>query len=108
MRRLKPVPLIAGLVVLALLWLVRPLWHGLTMVVWTAPIVWLPPLAILAVGAVLLRRSRNSWVTLEDLSAGVRPPAWLVAFPMAAFVVFLLGARLHGPLVGRAIVKATT
>ena len=108
MRRLKPVPLVAGLVALTLLWLVRPLWHGLTMVVWTAPIVWLPPLAILAVGAVLLRRSRNSWTTLEDLSAGVRPPAWLVAFPIAAFVVLLLGARLQGPLVGRAIVKATT
>jgi hypothetical protein len=107
-RRVKPVPVVLALVVLALLWLVRPLWHGLAMLLWTAPIVWFPPLVILVAGAILLRRSRRSWTTLEDLSAGVRPPAWLVAFPVLAVVVFFLGASLHGALVGRAIVDATT
>ncbi|MEA2289651.1 MAG: hypothetical protein QOD55_1648, partial [Solirubrobacteraceae bacterium] len=69
---------------------------------------WLPPVLLLAAGAVLLRRSRRGWTTLEDLSQGVRPPAWLVAFPALAFVAFLFGTGLQGPLVGRAIVKATT
>jgi hypothetical protein len=57
---------------------------------------------------VLLRRSQRSWTTLEDLRTGVRPPTWLFAFPALAFVLFIFGAALNGPLVGRAIVKATT
>jgi hypothetical protein len=97
-----------ALVALLVLWLVRPIWHGLAMFFWTAPIVWLPPLALLAAGGVLLRRSQRSWTTLEDLRTGVRPPAWLFAFPVLAFVLFVLGAAFNGPLVGRAIVRATT
>jgi hypothetical protein len=103
-----PVPIVAGIVVLAVLWLIRPMWHGLAMFFWTAPIVWLPPLLLLGAGVVLLRRSRRSWTTLDDLRSGVRPPIWLVAFPALAFVLFVLGAGFEGPLVGRAIVKATT
>jgi hypothetical protein len=106
-RRPNPIPIVAGIVVLVVLWLVRPIWHGLAMFFWTAPIVWFPPLALLAVGALLFRRSRRSWTTLEDLRSGVRPPAWLLAFPILAFVVFIFGAALNGPLVGRAIVNAT-
>jgi hypothetical protein len=103
-------PAAAGVAVvgLAVLWLVRPFWHGLAMFVWTAPIVWFAPLLLLAAGGVLLRRSQRSWTTLEDLRTGVRPPAWLIAFPVLAFVAFVLGAALDGPLVGRAIVNATT
>jgi hypothetical protein len=104
----RPVPIAAGVVALVLLWVVRPIWHGLAMFFWTAPIVWLPPILVLAAGAVLLRRSRRSWTTLDDLRTGVRPPAWLLAFPAIAFFVFVFGAALQGPLVGRAIVKATT
>ncbi len=107
MRRLRPIPLALGAVALVLLWLVRPIWHGLAMVLWTAPLVWLPPLLVLAAGAVLLRRSRRSWTTLDDLRSGVRPPTWLVAFPVLAFFLLILGSALHGPLVRRAIVEAT-
>ena len=103
-----PLPIAMAIVALVLLWLVRPIWHGLAMFFWTAPIVWLPPLLVLATGAVLLRRSRRSWTTLEDLASGVRPPAWLIAFPVLAFFAFVFGAALKGPLVGRAIVNATT
>src|SRR3954451_16241847 len=78
------------------------------MLLWTAPLVWLPPVLVLAVGAYLLRRSRRSWTTLEDLRAGVRPPAWLAALPVLAFVLLLVGSGLQAPLVDRAVVNATT
>jgi hypothetical protein len=102
------VPIVFAIVALVALWLVRPIWHGLAMFVWTEPLVWFFPLALLVAGAVLLRRSQRSWTTLEDLRTGVRPPTWLFAFPALAFVLFIFGAALNGPLVGRAIVKATT
>jgi hypothetical protein len=108
MRRLRPLAIVAVLVALVAAWFVRPVFHGLAMFVWTAPIVWLPPLLLLAAGGLLLRRSRRSWTTLDDLRAGVRPPGWLAAFPAIALVLFIVGAALQGPLVGRAIVNATT
>ena len=107
MTRARAVPIVLAIAALVALWLVRPIWHGLALFVWTEPLVWLPPLALLAAGVVLLRRSQRSWTTLEDLRTGVRPPTWLFAFPVVAFVLFVLGAALNGPLVGRAIVKAT-
>jgi len=105
--RVKPVPIVLAVVAIIALWLVRPFWHGLALFFWTAPIVWLPPLLLLALGGVLFRRSRRSWTTLEDLRSGVRPPVWLVAFPALAFVLFVFAAALNGPLVGKAIVSAT-
>jgi hypothetical protein len=105
--RPRPAPIALAVVALVVLWLVRPIWHGLAMFFWTAPLVWLPPLALLLAGALLLRRSQRSWTTLEDLSSGVRPPAWLLTFPVLAFFAFIFGAALQAPLVGRAIVKAT-
>ncbi|MEA2192706.1 MAG: hypothetical protein QOI73_2827 [Solirubrobacteraceae bacterium] len=111
MRRFKqinPALLAVALIVLAALWLVRPIFHGFVLFFWTVPFVWLAPLALLAVGALLLRRSQRSWTTLEDLRTGVRPPSWLVAFPVGAFVLFILGASFSGPLVQRAIVTHTT
>jgi hypothetical protein len=105
--QIKPVRVVVAVVALALLWLVRPLWHGLAMFVWTEPIVWLAPLLLLVAGGVLLRRSQRSWTTLEDLRSGVRPPTYLFAFPVLAFVVFVLGAALNAPLVGKAIVDNT-
>jgi hypothetical protein len=97
-----------ALVALVVLWLVRPIWHGLALFAWTEPLVWLAPLALLVAGGVLLRRSQRSWTTLEDLRTGVRPPMWLLAFPALAFVAFIFVAAFNGPLVGRAIVNATT
>ena len=105
---LHPVPIVLGVVALVVLWLVRPIWHGFALFFWTAPIVWLPPLALLAAGAVLLRRSQRSWSTLEDLRVGVRPPAYLFAFPVLAFLAFIVGAALNAPLVGKAIVDNTS
>jgi hypothetical protein len=107
-RRPRPVPVVLGLVGLVLLWLVRPIWHGIAMMFWTAPLVWLPPIALLGFGAYMLRRSRRGWTTLEDLREGVRPPTWLLVFPVLAFFTFVFGAALQAPLVGRAIVKNTT
>ncbi len=107
-RRPRPIPIALALVALVLLWLVRPLWHGPAMFFWTAPLVWLPPLLLLIAGAVLLRRSRRSWRTVEDLRSGVRPPLRLLAFPIAAFLLFIVGAMLQGPLVARSIVEHTT
>ena len=49
--QLRPLPIALTLVALVALWLIRPIWHGLAMFFWTAPIVWLPPLALLAAGA---------------------------------------------------------
>nr|MBA3748343.1 hypothetical protein [Solirubrobacterales bacterium] len=111
MRRLKqinPGMVGLGLAILIVLWLIRPIFHGFALFFWTAPFVWLAPLALLAVGAVLLRRSQRNWTTLEDLRTGVRPPSWLVAFPVGAFLLFILGASLSKPLVERAIVQNTT
>ncbi|MDP2710762.1 MAG: hypothetical protein Q8O56_06050 [Solirubrobacteraceae bacterium] len=108
MRRLpqiKPAPVIAAVVVLAVAWFVRPIWHGVAIFFWTEPIVWLPPLVLLFAGGVLLRRSQRSWSTLEDLRNGVRPPTYLFAFPVLAFIAFIVCAGLSAPLVGRAIVK---
>ncbi len=86
----------------------RPIWHGLAMMFWTAPLVWLPPLLLLGAGGYMLRRSRRGWTTLEDLREGVRPPTWLLVFPVLAFFAFVFGAALQAPLIGRAIVKNTT
>ncbi|HEV2060319.1 MAG TPA: hypothetical protein VGR11_13265 [Solirubrobacteraceae bacterium] len=112
MRRLpssvKPAALVAAAVVLVVLWLVRPIWHGLAMFFWTQPIVWLPPILLLVAGALLLRRSQRSWKTLEDLKTGVRPPGYLFAFPILAFFAFVILGGLSGPLVQRSIVNNTT
>ena len=108
LKRINPVVVVAVVVALVVLWLVRPMWHGIALFFWTAPFVWLLPLVLLGIGAYLLRRSQRSWTTLDDLRSGVRPPQWLIVFPVAALLVFVLGAALSGPLVQRSIVKHTT
>ena len=107
LRFLKPVPVAAAIVALVLLWLVRPIWHGFAMFIWTQPLVWLTPVLLLAAGAWLLRRSQRSWKTLEDLRTGVRPPTYLFAFPALAFFAFIFVAAINAPLVGKAIVDNT-
>ena len=49
MRRYAPA-LIVLIPLLLVLWWVRPIFHGLVMFFYTSPIVWFPPLAILAIG----------------------------------------------------------
>ena len=112
MRRPEITPSRAGLavlfvVVLVGLWLVRPLWHGIAMLFYTAPVVWLPPLVVLLIGAVALRRS-TQWRTLEDLEVGRRPDQRLIAFPIAAFVLLVLGSAFNGALVARSLATNTT
>jgi hypothetical protein len=103
-RRLGP--LAALLAILIALWLVRPLWHGIAMLVWTTPILWLPPALVLAAGAVVLSRSRR-WDTLEDLQHPRRPPPWLLAFPIVAFLLLIVGGSLNSTLVARALATDT-
>jgi hypothetical protein len=101
-------PLVVGAAVaLALLWFVRPVWHGLAMGLWTAPDVWFVPLLVLVAGAVVLSRSRRGWNTVDELVNGRRVPAWLALFPVVALLALVLLAGLHGPLVQRAIVTHT-
>jgi hypothetical protein len=97
-----------AVVAVVLLWLTRPIWHGLVMFFWTAPLAWLPSVAVLGAGVYLLRRSRRGWKTLEDLREGVRPPTWLAAFPVAAFFLFVFMSALQQPLVERSIYTHST
>ena len=90
--------LVLGLIALAALWLVRPMWHGFALLFWTSPVVWLPPVLVLLAGGVVLRRS-TQWRTLEDLQTPRRPDARLVAFPIAAFVLLVTGSAFNGALV---------
>jgi hypothetical protein len=121
MRRSWPV-LVVLLLVLLFLWWVRPVFHGLVMFFFTSPIVWLPPIVIVAIG-VGMRRFRGSKLSKRDLErltggeddgpngslrsqlpsvgAGVGVIAGL------AFASFVLGAIFKHPLTNRAIYNNT-
>lgn len=112
MRRSQLTPPRAALVVLgglALvgLWLVRPIWHGFALLIWTSPIVWLPPVLVLLAGAFALRHS-TQWRTLEDLQSPRRPDPKLFAFPVVAFVLLVLGSAFNGALIARSLATSTT
>jgi hypothetical protein len=112
MRRFQLTPpraavLVLGALVLVGLWLVRPIWHGFALLVWTSPIVWLPPVLVLLAGAVALRHS-TQWRTLEDLQTPRRPDPKLFAFPIAAFVLLVAGSAFNGALIARSLAKSTT
>ena len=65
LRRYWP-GLIVLLLVLLFLWWVRPIFHGLVMFFYTSPIVWLPPIVILAIGFAV-RRYRRPKLSKRDL-----------------------------------------
>ncbi len=119
-RRYSPV-LIVALLGLLLLWWVRPIFHGLAMFFYTSPIVWFPPLAILAIGFGV-RRFRSSKLSrrdLELLTGGERDEPDGAAFRLPsvgagvgvviglAFASFVLGAIFKNPLTNRAIYSNT-
>jgi hypothetical protein len=119
LRRSWPV-LIPLLLVFLFLWWVRPIFHGLVMFFYTSPIVWLPPIAILAIG-LGVRRYRRPKLSRRDLEllagreggeagGGARrhlPSVGVGVVSGLAFFAFLLGAAFKGPLTSRAIYKHT-
>lgn len=108
MRRLRrPVPIVLAIVAIVVLAFVRPIWHGLALFLWTAPLVWFPPLLVLLAGYLVLRRRRTQWTTLEDLRNTSQLPNWIVAFPVAALLLLIVGGALNGALTERSIVEAT-
>ncbi len=112
MRRFQLTPpraaiLVLGALVLVGLWLVRPIWHGFALLIWTSPVVWLPPVLVLLAGAVALRHSME-WRTLEDLQTPRRPDPRLFAFPIAAFVLLVAGSAFNGALIARSLANSTT
>jgi hypothetical protein len=96
---------VLGLVALAILWFLRPWFHGLAMFFWTAPLVWLPP--VLVIGAFLARQWHVRRDIVRRIRAGGRPRGALLAAPILAFFVFVLFAGLNGPLVSRALYEHT-
>jgi len=121
LRRYWP-GLILLLLVLSFLWWVRPIFHGLVMFFYTSPIVWFPPIAIVAI-AFGIRRFRGAKLSKRDLelltgregdqpngSARLQLPsvgAGVGVIAGLAFVSFVLGAAFKGPLTNRAIYSNT-
>jgi len=109
--------LVAALAVLGVLWLVRPVFHGIVLFFFVNPLVWFPPLAVLVIGALAttLAGARDPW-------ARSRTPAVMARYPRQSLrrleprerlvlamagVFFLLGAFLNGPLIARSIYANT-
>lgn len=84
-------------------WLVRPIFHGPAMLLWTKPPVWVPALAALAVTLVIVRRQ----VSTLELRAGRRPPTALLAGPGIAFLVLVFGGAINDALVSRSLYTHT-
>jgi hypothetical protein len=122
LRRTSP-GLIFLIPVLLLGWWLRPIFHGLVMFFYTSPIVWFPPIAILAIwfGIRRFRGSRQS-LSKRDLdlltggeangerSAAIRrllPSVDVRIVVGIAVFTFLIGAALKGPLTNRAIYTHT-
>lgn len=119
LRRYWP-GLVALLVVLLVLWWLRPFFHGFVMFFYTSPIVWFPPIAILAIGFAV-RRYRRPKLSKRDLERLVTresdepsegpfrrlPSAGVGVVVGLAFFVFLLGASFKGALTSREIYQNT-
>jgi hypothetical protein len=122
MRRSAP-GLIVLLLVLAVLWWLRPIFHGFVMFFYTSPIVWLPPLLILGTyfGLRRFRRPKGklSKRDLERLARSDDDEDWRDAvrrfLPTSgvrivvglALLAFLFGAAFKGPLTNRSIYTHT-
>lgn len=105
MRSPRVTGLVAAAAVALLLWFFRPLAHGPAMLLWTAPLVWLPPLAVFAIGVAITWRRRRR-ITVENIVAP-RSPAPVVASAVVAIVLFLVLSIVNGPLSARALYEDT-
>jgi hypothetical protein len=85
-------------------WLIRPVFHGLVMLLWTQPLLWMAPLAALVITFVLVSRQ----VSAVELRAGRRPPATLFIGLVVAFFLFVFMGAINGVLVSRSLYKHTT
>jgi hypothetical protein len=90
-------------VVLVGVWLVRPIFHGPAMLLWTKPLVWGAPLVALAVTLVIVRRRGG----MLELRAGRRPSVALLAGPVIAFFLLVFGGVINGALVSRSLYTHT-
>jgi hypothetical protein len=101
MRSPRATGLVAAAGVALLLWFFRPLVHGPAMLLWTAPLVWLPPVLVFLVGVAITWRRRRR-ITVENIVAP-RSPAPVVASAVVAIVLFLALSIVNGPLSARAL-----
>ncbi len=100
-------PSAIGIVVLAaVLWFLRPFFHGIAMFLWTSPLVWFPPLLVMLAGAALAARGRRR-ITVENIVAPRRGSPALLGAGIVAVVLFLLLGVANGPLSARALYTDT-
>jgi hypothetical protein len=98
--------LVVTAAVLLLAWFFRPWLHGPAMVLWTAPLVWLPPAALLVAGAVLTWRRRRAFTVEAIVSPRTGTPP-VAGFAVAAVALFIVLGLVNGPLTARALFQDT-
>jgi hypothetical protein len=103
-RALAPTIFIAVAVALVV-WFLRPLFHGPAMFLWTAPLVWVPPVVVLAIGALVAFRGRRR-ITVENI-VSPRSSGPLIGFAVVALLLFFGLGIINGPLSARALYKDT-
>jgi hypothetical protein len=95
---------LVAVVVLVGVWMVRPVFHGLAMFLWTKPLVWLAPIVALVVTLVIASRQ----VSMLELRAGRRPPIAPLVGLGVAFALFVFFGAINGQLVNRSLYTHTT
>lgn len=128
-RRLPAAALVVLIVVLAIVWYLRPVFHPLAMFLYTAPLVWFPALMVLVVGGgAVLATNRRSGGTggnrfrdpfgggwefgdgefkrLPQISVP-RGAGQLTAVAIVSFIVFIVGSMLNGPLTAQSLYDST-
>jgi len=100
-------PLLIGVavVLLAVAWFVRPWLHGPLMFLWTAPLVWVPPLLVLLGGALFSWRRRRAFTVEAIVSPRSGSP--IGAFAIAAVALFIVLGAVNGPISARALFEDT-
>ena len=94
------------LVIAVVAWLLRPIFHGPAMFLWTAPLVWLPPAVLLLFGAATTWRSRRR-ITVQNILQTGSGGGPLVGFAVGALILFIVLGIANGPLAARALYEDT-